>query len=670
MWDLEASTAEVVWAHDHGLRGVNFPAPNPALRIPPYQDPAWEPFFAACAERNMVLNTHIGGGEMSIVAGYTGVPAMAAYMIESPWLGRRAMWLLTFSGVFDRHPNLKLVLTELPGTWWELTVSDMDGAYFNHRAGLIRETLPKKPSEYVASNIFMGASFQSRQEAEMAVDGGFDDKLMWGSDYPHAEGTWIFTEDLDDPSLTKLSLANTFHGLPSRRCARCAARTRSACTGSTPSRSARSPSASDPTCDDLTEPDLSLVPERTTAPGSAPSARWPDSDNDLRARRRARTEEEPPWQKDDGGGSRSSPGPSPVIGDLQRARKGSQPEPDAAASAALPEFYAAGGVASANLFVDPDGTEDACLNLLWLKLGSNFTIPRHNHTGDCLYYVASGSVHLGNQVIEAGGGFFVPSAAPYTYSAGPEGAEVLEFRGRCTRSTPSCSTTTGTASSRARAPTRRSGPRSSCRSRSGRAARRCRSSCRPSATPRLHPQPERCSTRRTAAAGDPSDDQFQVDRVRRRRRTLLAVPAEVEPAELAQLLDFAERPHTENWSLRAALVRYAQPQPQRVNDLLDLVRRIQAALGEQSATLQRDGEEIWDALEHDTRPPDVAPLVELLDAAREIDRLGDALAEWAVDISRPRPDDAVDAVIADVAGRLERLGIPHEERVPPRRSRG
>jgi len=148
------------------------------------------------------------------------------------------------------------------------------------------------------------------------------------------------------------------------------------------------------------------------------------------------------------------------------------------------------------------------------------------------------------------------------------------------------------------------------------------------------------------------------------------VSAEVEPAELAQLFDFAERPHTENWSLRAALVRYAQPQPQRVDDLLELVRRIQGALGAQSATLQRDGEKIWDALEHNTRPADVALLVELLDAAREIDRLGDALAEWAVEISRPRPDDAVDAVIADVAGRLERLDIPPEERVPPRRSRG
>ena len=119
----------------------------------------------------------------------------------------------------------------------------------------------------------------------------------------------------------------------------------------------------------------------------------------------------------------------PIIGKLQQKRKGTQPQPDAAASDALPEFYAAGGVASATLFVDPDGNEDACLNLLWLKLGSNFTIPRHHHTGDCLYYVSSGSVRLGNQVIEAGGGFFVPAAAPYTYSAGPDGAEVLEFRG-------------------------------------------------------------------------------------------------------------------------------------------------------------------------------------------------------------------------------------------------
>jgi hypothetical protein len=102
---------------------------------------------------------------------------------------------------------------------------------------------------------------------------------------------------------------------------------------------------------------------------------------------------------------------------------------DEPAVEALPEFFAGGGSADCKLFVDPSGTEDNCLSLLWLKLASNYQLPRHSHTGDCLYYVTVGEVHLGNRTVSAGEGFFVPSDAPYSYSAGPDGAEVLEFRG-------------------------------------------------------------------------------------------------------------------------------------------------------------------------------------------------------------------------------------------------
>jgi hypothetical protein len=69
------------------------------------------------------------------------------------------------------------------------------------------------------------------------------------------------------------------------------------------------------------------------------------------------------------------------------------------------------------------------LSLLWLKLGSNYQLPRHSHTGDCLYYVVAGQVLLGNRTVGTGEGLFVPSDAPYSYTAGPDGAEVLEFRG-------------------------------------------------------------------------------------------------------------------------------------------------------------------------------------------------------------------------------------------------
>ncbi len=149
------------------------------------------------------------------------------------------------------------------------------------------------------------------------------------------------------------------------------------------------------------------------------------------------------------------------------------------------------------------------------------------------------------------------------------------------------------------------------------------------------------------------------------------MPADLEPPTLARLVDFAERPRTGGWSLRAALVRYAQPEPQRVNDLLDLVRRLDSALSGSSAVLQRDGDAVWAVLAGGGKPADErqAQVVNLLRVAKELDTLGDVLAEWAVDISRARPNTEVDDVIDEVGAQLEALGVPHEER-PPNRQRG
>jgi hypothetical protein len=63
---------------------------------------------------------------------------------------------------------------------------------------------------------------------------------------------------------------------------------------------------------------------------------------------------------------------------------------------------------------------------LWLKSG--FPLPLHSHDCDCLYYVVAGSIELGNETLVAGDGFYVGSDVPYGYTAGPQGAEVLEFR--------------------------------------------------------------------------------------------------------------------------------------------------------------------------------------------------------------------------------------------------
>ncbi|EFC79549.1 cupin domain-containing protein [Parafrankia sp. EUN1f] len=60
--------------------------------------------------------------------------------------------------------------------------------------------------------------------------------------------------------------------------------------------------------------------------------------------------------------------------------------------------------------------------------GAGFRLPRHSHSADCLYYVLSGEIIMGSRTLGRGDGFFVAADAPYTYTAGPDGAEVLEFR--------------------------------------------------------------------------------------------------------------------------------------------------------------------------------------------------------------------------------------------------
>ena len=71
----------------------------------------------------------------------------------------------------------------------------------------------------------------------------------------------------------------------------------------------------------------------------------------------------------------------------------------------------------------PDG-----LSLVRAEFGAGFRLPRHSHSADCLYFVVRGEAHMGARVVRAGDGFFVRADAPYTYTAGPHGVEVLEFR--------------------------------------------------------------------------------------------------------------------------------------------------------------------------------------------------------------------------------------------------
>ena len=98
-----------------------------------------------------------------------------------------------------RAPSeLKLAITEWTTIWVPEQLALLDQRYsethYSAKLGDYRSHLKMKPSEYFQRQVALGASCMPRREAEMRAEIGVAN-IMWGSDYPHPEGTWPFTRE-------------------------------------------------------------------------------------------------------------------------------------------------------------------------------------------------------------------------------------------------------------------------------------------------------------------------------------------------------------------------------------------------------------------------------------------------------------------------------------------
>jgi predicted TIM-barrel fold metal-dependent hydrolase len=187
--DIEAAVKEVEWAREVGLRGVLIPAGLGDL--PFYHHPRYEPLWSACAETGLPVHTHGG----TVVPDYGGIAGSEViFLTEQSWFSRRPLWFLIWGGVFERHPKLKFVLTELGSTWVPETLRQLDGLYTGKFAPQIRKTLSLKPSEYWARQCTVEAMFLQPTERDLRHAIGVPN-IIWGSDYPHLESTWPHTRE-------------------------------------------------------------------------------------------------------------------------------------------------------------------------------------------------------------------------------------------------------------------------------------------------------------------------------------------------------------------------------------------------------------------------------------------------------------------------------------------
>ena len=181
--DVDTAVADVHWAKGAGLAGIMLPTGDFAL--PSYHDHRYDPLWAACCETGLSVTIHSGGTPWE---GY-GAPAMWVTKMEFMWWARRPIWQFIFGAVFERFPTLRLVFTEQGADWIPSMLERMDEQYSSPFERGVSEILKKSPTEYWRSNCYVGASFMSRGECMIRDQIGVPN-MMWGSDYPHIEGTW------------------------------------------------------------------------------------------------------------------------------------------------------------------------------------------------------------------------------------------------------------------------------------------------------------------------------------------------------------------------------------------------------------------------------------------------------------------------------------------------
>ncbi len=210
--DIDDAIEDAKWIREHNLRGgILLPTIPPDVDwIKPLNHPDYDRLWAVCQDLELPVNCHGGTGAPA----YAPLPSSAVIMLaEVAQYSRRPLLFLMLSGVFERFPRLKFVMTEQGCAWLPPLLAQLDGTLASIRKnGAVGELrfkpehiLPKSATEYFRQNVWLGISFPKIADVAAARKTLGLDKVMWGSDFPHDEGTYPFTT---------LSLRQIFHDWP------------------------------------------------------------------------------------------------------------------------------------------------------------------------------------------------------------------------------------------------------------------------------------------------------------------------------------------------------------------------------------------------------------------------------------------------------------------------
>lgn len=185
--DFSNTLAELDYLASKGFTAAMLPASTPP-NLPKYNDEVWDPVFARAARHGIVFVLHTGTGLESVIVERGPGAGIINYTNQMNDALKSAMYLVA-GGVLDRNPGAKVAFIESGASWLVALAERMDEVSVAH-ANFVFPKLSRTPSQIIDDQVW--ASFQHDRACIVAAAAGLPGarNVMWGSDYPHAEGTF------------------------------------------------------------------------------------------------------------------------------------------------------------------------------------------------------------------------------------------------------------------------------------------------------------------------------------------------------------------------------------------------------------------------------------------------------------------------------------------------
>lgn len=203
MQDVDLAIEELERCRDLGFSGIQIGSNINGYNL---SEPRFDPLWAACAEWSMAVMVHpwdMMGKEMM---GKYWLP----WLVGMPAETSRAACSMVFSGVFDRHPSLRVMFSHASGAFLP-TLGRIEHGW-RCRPDLVAVDNPNNPRDYVG-RFWVDSITHDARLMEYVLDLQGADRIVMGSDYPFPLGDLEFGKYIEEEmALEDAQLEAIFHG--------------------------------------------------------------------------------------------------------------------------------------------------------------------------------------------------------------------------------------------------------------------------------------------------------------------------------------------------------------------------------------------------------------------------------------------------------------------------